>query len=108
MCDCNNISIGSYSNQVEIDPYKFNCMKSYIDNKISEGLAPTVCIDKCIVDKVIFLWENGVKTFGSCCGHNKLQGFINVGEDFYEKALTLGFEPYIFDEDPLRKDTVKA
>lgn len=31
----------------------------------------TVCLDGCIADVVVALWERGVVTLGSCCGHGK-------------------------------------
>jgi hypothetical protein len=31
----------------------------------------TVCIDSCIVDTIMALWENEIITLGCCCGHNE-------------------------------------
>jgi hypothetical protein len=33
-----------------------------------------ICVDECIADVVLHLWERGVVTYGSCCGHNGLIG----------------------------------
>jgi len=30
----------------------------------------TVCIDKCIVGVIVYLWAHGIETLGCCCGHN--------------------------------------
>jgi hypothetical protein len=30
-----------------------------------------VPVDACIADTVQYLWDSGVVTMGSCCGHNK-------------------------------------
>lgn len=38
-----------------------------------------VCVDACIADAIKMLWENGVKTYGCCCGHN---GAVNEGRPF--------------------------
>lgn len=29
-----------------------------------------VCIDDCIADTILFLWDKDIQTVGSCCGHN--------------------------------------
>jgi len=31
----------------------------------------TICIDACIADAIQMLWDNGIHTANSCCGHNK-------------------------------------
>lgn len=31
----------------------------------------TVCIDDCIADTILFLWDKDIQTVGSCCGHNQ-------------------------------------
>jgi len=110
MCNCKNVEIGSYDNQIILGYYPV--MREYADNRLKEGLSNYgICVDRCIVDQVVELWEAGIRTYGSCCGHNKTEGFINVGEEDYEKALLLGFEPYVFDKKPYdlnRRDTVKV
>ena len=30
-----------------------------------------ISIDKCIAQTIQMLWDNGVTTMGSCCGHNR-------------------------------------
>ncbi len=30
-----------------------------------------ICVDACISDAILMLWENGIMTEGCCCGHNK-------------------------------------
>lgn len=32
--------------------------------------AQTVCVDACIADQVVALWEAGIWTLSTCCGHN--------------------------------------
>lgn len=31
---------------------------------------PTVCVDACISGAITELWEHGIRTRHSCCGHN--------------------------------------
>lgn len=54
----------------------------------------TVCIDKCIVDEIKLLWDNGVVTCGCCCGHNdpRYYPYIIIKKDHLLKAINLGFE----------------
>lgn len=107
MCRCVDVSLGSYSNTTLLGYYPV--MREYHDNRVEAGMSDYgICVDSCIVDQVVLLWENGVRTYGSCCGHNKVQGMINVDERDYEKAISLGFEPYVFSNEPSRKDTVKT
>ena len=85
-CACVNVEMGSYDNQVEL--------------KTPGGLgfsSETVCVDACCVDAVKYLWSHGIKTYGSCCGHGLIQGFINVGDGF-ENVISLGFSKHIFNE----------
>lgn len=107
MCRCVDVEMGSFDNQVMLGFYPV--MESYRKSRVLQGLGGVgICVDRCIVDQVVELWEAGVKTYGSCCGHNKVQGMINVSPDDYEKAIALGFLPYVFPADPARKDTVKT
>ena len=77
-CQCKDVEIGSYKNTVLLGYYP--AMRSYKDAAAKAGLSTDgICVDTCIAPQVIELWEAGVPTFGSCCGHNKLPGFINVG-----------------------------
>lgn len=32
----------------------------------------TVCIDACIAEAIETLWDNGIVTRGSCCGHGQI------------------------------------
>lgn len=80
MCNCINIEIGSYDNQICLNtPEHIN----YHNSKI--------CIDKCLIDEIKYLWSLGIKTTGCCCGHNKLEGFIGVDFDDIPKMKTLGY-----------------
>ena len=92
MCNCNNIDFGSTENfaqQVEVPIPEH--MKTYKDARLQNGQSPTVCIDPCIVDEVKELWRLGITTYGSCCGHNKAESFVNVGDSDVDRMLELGY-----------------
>ena len=105
MCNCIDVEIGSFDNQLLLGYYPV--MRQYRDNRVKAGLSGDgIPVDTCIVDQVVELWKTGVRTYGCCCGHNKLPGFINVDPEDFTKALALGYEPYEFPDDPSRQDTV--
>lgn len=64
MCDCENVDFGTYANQIEVKAPDWSSKE-------------TICLDRCIAQEVLDLWSRGVKTGGCCCGHNKVQPFIN-------------------------------
>ena len=39
-----------------------------------------ICVDACIADAIVMLWDNGIITRGCCCGHNKLNPSVIVDE----------------------------
>ena len=93
MCNCVNIEVGTYENQTLLGYYPI--MREYRDNRVAAGLSGDgIPVDTCLVEQVIELWKAGIRTYGCCCGHNKVDAFINVNADDYTRALALGFEPY--------------
>jgi len=59
MCDCRSYNISADGgNEVVVDAPEW-----------SER--DTICLDACIAVTVQELWERGLHTLGSCCGHNK-------------------------------------
>lgn len=105
MCKCVDVAMGSYDNQIVLGYYPV--MRKYQDNRIADGSPGYgICVDRCIVGEVIALWKAGIRTYGCCCGHNKVKGFINVGEEDFERAISLGYEKYEFPDDPDREDTI--
>lgn len=77
MCNCVNIEMGSYENQIRVKlPWKDE--HAYID--------------MCIVLELRYLWSKGVKTLESCCGHNKVKGYILVEEESIPIMKELGYE----------------
>lgn len=59
--------------------------------RLKQGLAPTVCIDPCIVDAMKELWSHGIETLGCCCGHNVMRAWVNVDEKDYVRMFELGY-----------------
>lgn len=86
MCKCKDIEIGSYGRQTSMrDPFN--------SRKRNNGW---VCIDTCIIQEIAELWHLGIRTYESCCGHNKTKGYIMVLKEDYERMKSLGYVP---DED---------
>lgn len=75
---CENIKFGSY------DCY--------------EETAYGFSVDRCLVEEINQLNSLGVKTIGCCCGHNKLQGFIQVISQDINKMIQLGYKQRSIDE----------
>jgi len=81
MCDCINVSFGSYDNIKALkNPF-------YPDNSAYEIIG----IDNCIADEIEFLWRENIQTVASCCGHNKQDGIISVIENDVYKMNELGY-----------------
>jgi hypothetical protein len=49
---------------------------------------PIIALDSCIADTVVALWQRGVVTLGSCCGHvgNGLPSLV-LSDDAHMPAL---------------------
>ena len=86
MCECKDTCAGDYTNTVVIERVDFpEHMKEYtVHLKIG--------IDKCIYEEIISLWDKGITTCASCCGHNMYSGSICVVETDVEKMRDLGYE----------------
>ena len=79
MCSCKNIDIGTYDNQVELTPPSWSSKK-------------VICVDACLESEIKYLWSKGVITGGCCCGHNKINGCIDVYEESVQLMKDLGYE----------------
>lgn len=67
------------------------CVK--IDMPICAGAIEEVLIEKCILAEVQSLWEKGIKTLCSCCGHGlPYQAFITVEKGYEKQMEELGYE----------------
>ena len=83
MCNCKNVKMGSYDNQIIL--------------KMPNG--QLMGIDKCIVEEIQYLWSCGIRTTGCCCGHNIKGGYIGViGKDI-EFMKNLGYKVHFNKQD---------
>lgn len=80
MCNCKDIEIGSYDNQVELNrpPHM--------------GEGNTICVDKCLSEEIQHLWSVGIITTGCCCGHNKKEGYIGVIDEDIPTMKAMGYQ----------------
>lgn len=82
MCNCKNIQIGSYDNQVTVRAPDWSNHH-------------WISIDTCIVDEIKNLWTLGIKTTGCCCGHNKVKPYINVEPQYHDIMMRIGYDYFI-------------
>jgi len=94
MCNCINVKMGSYDNQVILP--RPRCM---INRTEGSSNPDTICIDKCIVEEIKYLWSLGIRTTGCCCGHNMMGGYIGVIEKDIEFMKKLGYKVAINKQD---------
>ena len=69
MCDCR-----SYNAEIGTVPEVILHPNDYFPTDEIKS----VCVDACIADQIKALWEAGIWTLGSCCGHNGLFGNPSV------------------------------
>jgi len=106
MCNCKNITPQSkecYAQQVLLDipPH----MEAYKQARLKNDMTPQISIDPCIVEEIKWLWEQGIITYGCCCGHNKFESMVNVDDVNSKQMLEMG---YIMNhQDKSRTDTFK-
>ncbi len=94
MCECIDVKIGSYDNQLVLQrPLR---MKGRTEGTSSPF---TICIDKCIAEEIEYLWSCDIRTTGCCCGHNIKEGYIGVIEDDIEIMKKLGYKVQINKQD---------
>jgi len=53
----------------------------------------SICIDACIADAILALWDEGIQTGASCCGHG---GFV---PDWIDGAVPHGPEVIVMDNE---------
>lgn len=81
MCDCIDIKMGSYGNQVTVwNPNYTNKEREFVG------------VDKCIAKELMKLWGLGIITTGSCCGHNMTVGYIGVTEEYKNIMRVMGYK----------------
>ncbi len=82
MCDCRNVSFGTFGQPNQNRTSVFTCY-----GKLQE-------IDNCILDELQDLWKQEALTDASCCGHNKTFGSIGVPDDYVEFMKSRGYVEY--------------
>lgn len=78
MCECKNIEMGSYNNQVML---KSPSWSSHV----------FICVDICLRTEIEYLWSKHISTTGCCCGHNTTTPMINVKEEYHDKMIEIGY-----------------
>lgn len=89
MCNCVNVELGTYSNQVAL---KIPSNITIRRNNPEQEIRTDVNIDKCISEEIKYLWSQGVRTTGCCCGHNIVPSYIGVIDEDISKMKNLGYE----------------
>lgn len=59
--------------------------------RTEKGYPATVCVDQCIKDLILELWDKGIETTGCCCGHNYCPAWVSVDPEYYASMFELGF-----------------
>jgi hypothetical protein len=86
---CDKCEIGTYQNVVVLNIP--NHMK--IENGGYYSIKTTVSIDMCLAEEIKKLWDVEIHTMGCCCGHGKLNGYIQVLTKEDEiRMLELGYK----------------
>ena len=68
------------------------CASTIGDYKCSVQTKRGFCCDICLEKEIDDLWDNGVRTVGSCCGHGVAPPFIQVLDDeSVQKMHELGY-----------------
>lgn len=76
MCYCRQgVSGNDYSEQ---------CIVEYKEKRIQ--------CDPCLVGELVSLWRVGIETVESCCGHNRVNGYISVRRKHVERMKDLGYQ----------------
>lgn len=101
MCSCNNVKVGSYANQVEIN------RPSHMVGRTEGSKSSMICIDRCILEEIKYLWSLGISTTGCCCGHNVLEPYVGVIESDIPKMKKLGYEVLFNECRPNDEDSFK-
>lgn len=59
---------------------------------LKESYPNGVCIDVCIALEITNLWNAGVKTLNSCCGHGATAASIVVADESINEMIELGYQ----------------
>lgn len=104
MCNCNDVKMGSYDAAIAVPCPRH--MENYRQKRLDAGLdADWICIDACILKEISELWQKGIITHGSCCGHNLVEPMVNVADESIPAMIALGYE--MNHPDKQRRDTFR-
>lgn len=73
------------------DYQEYKCATRISLIKLGDGSFRTVCIDRCIEAEVLDLNKIGIVTVGSCCGHGRDRGYIQVDDQSVKQMKLLGY-----------------
>jgi hypothetical protein len=79
-CACVGVELGSYANVVTLFP----------PAELGLSRVP-VTVDRYIAQEILRLWDQGIRTLNSCCGHNKAPAFIVVCAEHESRMEALGY-----------------
>ena len=101
-CSCPpGVRVGTYANQATLDVLSGLDLRA---NTPEREPLETVCIDRCLVHEIRWLWFLGIRTTGCCCGHSAVPPYIGVEPDDAHKMRQLGYQPQPNTLDPTRDD----
>ncbi len=81
MCDCH-----SYNADTGITPEVILELPEFLHGSRNNH---RVCIDACIAHVLQYLWRSGVVTAGSCCGHNRDQPSLILGNNATAETVAI-------------------
>jgi hypothetical protein len=86
---CRKSNCQSYQCQV--------CVKAPFDEYRDSGSKKEmIAFDACLAKELFYLWDNGIKTIGSCCGGHidcdESRGYIQVADKDIKKMEKLGYK----------------
>lgn len=82
--------------------------KNFIKYNTTNEYKKIIQIDFCLKQEIQYLWNQGIRTTGCCCGHGRNLGFIQVLDEDINAMYDLGYQNYIYEDDfggVERKDT---
>ena len=103
-CQCVDVEIGSYDNQVLLVIPKTVTLRM---NNPERTIRKTVAVDACLAGELNKLWKMGVATTGCCCGHNKTFAYIGVEKQHIQQMKDMGYEVQSNHMYPDREDSFK-
>lgn len=77
ICTCVDVEVGTHARAIAVR------------NPFTGRL---VDVDCCVVPWVVELWEQGVETRASCCGHGRYRPSVIVAPGYVDRMRELGYE----------------